>query len=174
MPVVEFKELYKAYREQVEHENQLHNNRIHWLILIQAILFATFGLLMQPLSRFFFEGAGQPVDQHKVSAALFMATALVIISILAIFVAATCFYTLSGSSNAVKEIRKDWNRIMLTEDVKALSDFSPMFPHVSGSGGNSANHSFLRSRNIPVFFIAAWVALMISGSYIFVTMIPSQ
>lgn len=42
----EIRETYNILRSQIQHENELYNQRIIWLITIQALLYATIGLIL--------------------------------------------------------------------------------------------------------------------------------
>lgn len=134
--------LYDRLRSQVEHENELYNQRIVWLITMQAFLFATIGLLLQ----------------SRISATLEWSARLdgliVVISIVGVLVAMISNRILGNARRALDEIGRRWSARINTVPP-SVSDW---FPNVQGVSGGS-RFTLLRSGHLPKVFILAWFAV---------------
>ncbi|NJR13248.1 MAG: hypothetical protein HC779_01805 [Phyllobacteriaceae bacterium] len=138
--------LYKEFRSQVEHENELYNQRMHWQVLIQAILFATLGLIV---SRSLSEG--EVILGNLLSYFIFT------ICLTGMMISLIAFKVLANGRKAIKDVRKVWEATKDSLHPKIKENFL----HPSGGTGASYRGSILRSGYIPLVFIASWVSIFI-------------
>ncbi len=139
----QIRELYARLRSQVEHENNLYNQRIVWLISMQAFLFATVGLLLQ--ARYGKDAI--PANAGTVDAF----TAL--ICVLGLSVAAISGRLLTNARGALAHLGKVWD----THASRMPDELASFYPHVSGGDGKSTSAIWLRSGNLPGLFIVSWI-----------------
>lgn len=90
--------LYDRIRDQVKHENELYNQRIIWLLSMQAFLVATVGLVVQAAH-----------DEHGtfIGGEMFLAMSLVIAST-GILVALVSNNVLTKARNSLDGLEKVW------------------------------------------------------------------
>ena len=132
--------LYDRLRGQVEHENELYNQRIIWLITMQAFLYATVGLLMQ--ARIQDEG-GRWANQIDAFVAL--------VCVLGAIVAGTSNRVLSNSRKSLSDLCRSWDEYRVGQPPELMR----LYPHI---GGGVAHRGYLfRSGNLPIFFAGSWV-----------------
>lgn len=168
--------VYHRYRGQIEHENDLYNQRTHWLIFIQAMLFAAFALLMR--TRF----SGMVIDGviADISAIVGIYVVLAIICLLGIRIGSIATRTLDNAGEALNEIRDMWT--ILHQEVME-EKYRSYFPHVSGGLGTvrirrdkeiigtatfwslgrllELPTTWNRSRLIPFQFQVAWSIILV-------------
>jgi hypothetical protein len=136
--------LYARVRGQIETEIQLYNQRIVWLITMQAFLFATVGLLVQSVVQ---AGAAPWLNQID--------GLLIIVCVIGALVALISDRLLMNARAACTLMSKFW--------ISRVSEFSvdllQYYPHVEGGDGRNRRGTFLRSGLLPKYFVAAWVAV---------------
>lgn len=148
---------YDRLREQVKSENDLYNQRIIWLITMQAFLFATLGLVLQAKLSLNGQGLNFLID-----------AVFVLIAVTGILVALISRRILKGAVEVLDELGELWQERLdgfgLSETERAL------FPFVKGRDDRKpkANHWLLRAGNIPHVFVFAWLCFLVilSVSYI--------
>jgi hypothetical protein len=138
-----FSDFYKRMRDQVEHENTLYNQRIVWLITMQAFLFATLGLLMQA------KVAETTVTSLQINCFRYL------ICFVGLAVALISERILSDARNALKHLRDHWDQASIP------APYEKFFPHVNGGSGKATDRTFRRSRNLPMMFCVVWVIAMV-------------
>lgn len=149
---------YRRFRDQIEHEDTLYNQRILWLIYIQAFLFATLGLLMR----------ARYAENSDAVTVVYMV--IFLIGGLGVFIAVISRRVLDNSGEALDEIREMWTKLVDNEMPEKLKIY---FPHVSGGDGkirtirrdpdpqkNEAKTLF-RSRNLPNVLCYAWALVVL-------------
>ena len=137
---------YRRIRDQYEHENELYNQRIIWLITIQALLYATVGLVLQSLIE-----SGMAVELN------FVHLFILLIAVLGILVALVASRTLTNGRKAQEELRDFWNDVL--PSMPGHKDYGHLFPAVAGGTVKSPRHgSIFRSGNLPLYFILSWIA----------------
>lgn len=133
---------YTRLRSQVEHENNIYNQRIVWLITIQAFLYATVGLLFQA-----------KVDDHCDKYAVEIEWFTGLVCFIGMYVALISHKILTDARNALQHLRKIWNK-QSANIPPSMADF---YPHISGGDGKATTAFFLRSRNLPLLFALSWL-----------------
>lgn len=136
--------LYARARGQIETELQLYNQRIVWLITMQAFLFATVGLLVQAMI--------QPAAQESADR---LNGLLIIVCVVGIVVALISDRLLTNARIACRAMSKFW--------ASRVSEFSvdllQYYPHPEGGDGRNKRAVLLRSGLLPKYFALAWVAV---------------
>ena len=136
--------LYARVRGQIETEIRLYNQRIVWLITMQAFLFATIGLLVQSLVQ---PGAMQWIDRID--------GLLVIVCVVGVLVALISDRLLANARAACAVMSRFW--------VSRVSEFSvdllQYYPHVEGGDARNGRGGFLQSGLLPKYFAMAWIAV---------------
>ena len=151
--IKEISDAYDRYREHIQTENGLYNQRIIWLITIQAFLFATIGLLFQ--ARFFENASG-----HE----LVIDLLAFVICILGIAISRISENILGFAREHLKDTRNAWNELLdIWEKDSSVSNMLNQFPHVAGR--LSQPDSMFRSGNLPKFFAFTWIAFIIIVVY---------
>jgi hypothetical protein len=136
------KGLYDRVRGQVEHENELYNQRIIWLITMQAFLYATIGLLMQAKLQPGAEGWANQIDGF-----------IALVCVLGTLVALVCRRLLHNAGAALRAMRARWESVA----KDAPEDVLKYFPHVSGGDGADLRGRLFRSAHLPAFFAVGWL-----------------
>jgi len=139
----QLKGLYDRVRGQVEHENELYNQRIIWLITMQAFLYATIGLLMQAKVEPAGAAWGDQIDA-------FMG----LVCVLGTLVALVCYRLLSTAGKALRLLKRQWNEVSQDAPPEVLK----YFPHASGSQGKDLRGVLFRSGYLPMYFALGWLA----------------
>jgi protein-S-isoprenylcysteine O-methyltransferase Ste14 len=144
--------LYQRLRSQVEHENNLYNQRVVWLITMQAFLFATVGLLFN----------SRVAHPQSMSWERDGFTGLICFS--GIFVSLTAWQILSDARGVLDYLRDFWSDCTMSLDLRLTYPY----PHTSGGGGQGTRRKILRSGNLPIFFALNWVvaAGILLGGYL--------
>lgn len=138
--------LYRRIRDQYEHENDLYNQRIIWLITIQALLYATVGLVLQSLIE-----SGATVKFN------FVHLFILLIAVLGIVVALVASRTLTNGRKAQEELRDFWDEVL--PSMPGQEKYGHLFPAVAGGTGKGPRHdSIFRSGNLPLYFTMSWMA----------------
>lgn len=164
--LTETEKVYARLRAQIVDENELYNQRTHWLIFIEALLFATTGLVFEV----FFTNE---VGGHRT----FIGAFILVIGLLGIYTALVCFRTLNNAGDALTEIRALWDGYV--EATGASSKELLWFPHVAGGTPKGEDQKrgrqslVFRSRFLPLGFVVAWVAILGLFFY-FVFIVPSM
>ena len=134
--------LYTRLRKQVEHENSLYNQRIVWLITMQAFLFASIGFFLQAKVAAGAEKYGPQIDAF---------TALV--CVVGLLVALISWRTLANSRGVLRRLGKVWDK----QAASFPPELDAYYPHISGGDGKSTPAVFLRSGNLPLLFAISWI-----------------
>lgn len=164
---VDWVEIYKIHREQVRDENELYNQRVSWLIWINALLFATVGLLFQSIN--FSEASAVVVN------GLF--AVIIVLAVTGAYLSKICRRLLDNAANTLNEVKKSWNSVR--DDIP--KNAHKYFLHPSGGFGgtrtaaraedvykDSPEETWLRSRYIPDVFVYSWSACIIITIYIWI------
>lgn len=137
---------YRRLRDQYEHENELYNQRIIWLITIQALLYATVGLILQSLIESGFTGG-----------LIFIHGFISLIAVLGIAVALVASRTLKNGRDAQNELKSLWAEGF--SKLPGHEEYAHHFPSVSGGSKlEGRHHDIFRSGNLPLYFILSWIA----------------
>jgi hypothetical protein len=137
------KEIYSMIRAQIEHENQLLDNRVNWLLLSQGFLFVSFTTILTL------------VADKKLPVYLLNAVAIIGIT-LNVF----GFIGLTASMLYIGDLVKFWNRShhLKVNNAKGVQD---EFPPIVGLPKFFIINGGLGSTLTPIVFGTAWVLLMI-------------
>jgi hypothetical protein len=145
--------LYKRFRGQVEHENILYNNRVTWLIALNALLFPAVGLLMQ--------GRIQSQDHNNYSL-IEIDIVLFVVALVGIMVAHTAKKVLRDARDVLDYLRSKWNKMCETDGALAT------YLHPSGGEGIPTRPEvWFRSGNLPNVFLFAWGVLLLLSLVMF-------
>jgi|SRR5271165_455210 len=175
---------YKIFRDYVEHEGVLINNRLSWNFTIQSFLFATYGICLQKLLT---HGQDQEVAAIRTLLTRFT---YYLIPTVGLLVAALSLLGTWAARKAIRQLERDWNWIFLRvpnhpptgdsplkriwrvlkqrgdrtyeEAVKrALREARPFLPKLTGGGDPTAHFwGFWAPLVVPVVFLAAWLTLL--------------
>ena len=140
---------YEKIREQVRSEDSLYNQRIIWLISMQAFLFATLGLILQAYL----------TEEINRSSPL-LTGSFILIALTGILVAMVANQVLANGRNALNSLRDQWD-----EFAKGLSkDLAELIPHPRGRHTKSARGSIwsrgVSSGNLPLIFALVWLGFL--------------
>jgi hypothetical protein len=144
---------YKIFRDYVEHEDGLINNRLMWNITIQGFLFATYGFSVQKLAEVQASNGTESIGGTGVFALRWL---IIILPILGSFVSYYSWRGVRAAQKAIGRLEDTWTTITKPPD-------GPRLPGLTG-GGDEANHTegFLAPKVFPWIFVVAWVLLLIS------------
>lgn len=180
---------YARLRAQVEHENILYDQRMMWLVTLQAILFATMGFVIAGfLSEDVFNlESGLPQNAIILPVLIFVA----LICFAGIYTGMACRKTLRQAVQVGQEIDDLWRtqrrrvfefeQMHLRASNMTYEDAMMMFPHPRGGskldGGEerldrTKSSDFYRSRRIPLVFVYIWgvsLAVVLAGIVLIVT-----
>ncbi|MEP3275321.1 MAG: hypothetical protein ABJN26_06115 [Stappiaceae bacterium] len=142
---------YYRFRSQIEHENNLYNQRILWLIYIQALLFATLGLMTRARV---YESASEGI--------LAVDLMIIVICFLGAFIGMIGRRIVDNAGVALDEIRIEWSKII--NDIPEVH--RRFYLHVAGGLGSvrtekneKGDKTIFRSRNLPISFVVAWTVI---------------
>lgn len=142
---------WKRVRGQIEHEDDLINQRITWLITTNAFLFAAFFLSQKKDS----------VDSF-LSLAKYFSVAIPIIGIL---FSVTYLTAIDAAMSQIKLINEWWKERKKSDPRNYKDDaddeFNLRHPQLIGtSSGERFDHNFMISKVIPSGMIFAWVVII--------------
>lgn len=164
---------YTRLRAQVEHENILYDQRMMWLVTLQAILFATMGFVIAGfLSKDVFDlESGLPQNAIIVPVLIFVG----LICFAGIYAGMACRKTLRQAVQVTEEIDDMWRaqrrkifefeQMHLRGPNMTYEDAIGMFPHPRGGWksddvdeqlNRTKKNDFYRSRYIPLVFVYIW------------------
>jgi magnesium-transporting ATPase (P-type) len=130
---------YNQFRGQVEHENELFNHRLNWLILMQTILVASLAVL--------FEAAFSQDFGYR-SGAIGL---LFVVCLLGMLISIVCYVALQRANAALDHLREEWREI--GENIKV--------PHPSGAKGGASKTRVFKSTYLPLYFFTAWISAIV-------------
>ncbi len=143
-----YERLYDRIRAQVSDENNLYNQRIIWLITMQAFLFATVGLILRG-----------SISSDDAGESLFLKAVYLIIAGTGILVALICYRILGNAREALDSLEDSWNEHLL----QMPSGIRHLFPHPRGrvvmrrpQSSGSPPRKLLGSGNLPLVFVLVW------------------
>ncbi|KGJ04384.1 hypothetical protein SAMN04487972_11319 [Paracoccus halophilus] len=145
----EAEKVYHLIRERVRSEDRLYNQRITWLISLQAALFASFGLILRV------DTDGGALDSEGLRRAIFLMVALT-----GIFVALISHGVLTNGQKAMDELKTRWDEYAAKLDKRTQD----IFPHPRGRDGEGltnaiANRGF-STATLPVLFMVIWAGFI--------------
>jgi len=153
-------EHYKIYRDYIEHEDGLINNRNVWNINIQGFLFATYGLSVQKLAEI------QVTHPEVTDIGIGRQALEVVIFLLPVFgcvVSLHCFLGVLAAQKAIAQLADEWEN---EASVKYPSG-SPKLPGIKGGGVLKAHKWGLTAPKwFPITCMATWI-LLVLGYLIF-------
>ncbi|APE44919.1 hypothetical protein BOO69_17020 [Sulfitobacter alexandrii] len=140
---------YDRIREQVRSEDTLYNQRIIWLISMQAFLFATLGLILQAY-------LSNEINQSSP----LLTGSFVLISITGILVAMVSNRVLSNGRVALNGLRDAWDDFAEGLGPETLA----LLPHPRGKHEKSARQNIwsrgISSGNLPAIFAFVWLCFL--------------
>jgi len=146
---------YDRMREQVRTENDLYNQRIIWLVSMNAFLFATVGLILQAK---FNGGAGKSVTAAFTVEDV-LDVFLIVFSIVGGLVSCIAQGLLHGANKARNQVGRMWDDY--TSGIEAAARRAG-YPHVlGGRDGKNKTNKFQNSDNLPWLFVATWVVFAV-------------
>src|SRR5713226_5962825 len=148
---------YKLFREYVEHEDGLINNRLLWNINIQGFLFATYGFSVQKLAEI----------QAHIGPETIGANAMYwFMGVLPVFGAVISYFSYKGvvaAQYAIDTLNRRWKGIMDADENK---DYKAMLPELIGGGDKKAHGwGFLAPKLFPWIVVGAWAVVLLSYGY---------
>ena len=144
--IADLENLYSHWREQINAENVLYNQRIIWLITIQAFLYATVGLLFR---------ARYETDPSSIS---FVVDGIILVVCgLGLAISLMSRQLLTNARTALEHLREGWAKI--AEKHQMSGDAIGLFPHISGGDGKPGKSArwYLQSGRLPTLFTIAWL-----------------
>jgi hypothetical protein len=139
---------WELARNVIEHEDNLINHRLTWLITIQGFLFAAFAVVAKDL----FDSTHGRETMLRVT---LYATAF-----LGIASAYIVWNTIRTAFIYMRCITEWWNQNF---DSRQVIQGQP-YPPLRGTRGNmSTLRKWLHTHNLPLLFIAIWAVLLVSG-----------
>ena len=141
-------EQYKLFREYVEHEDTLIDNRLSWSINIQGFLFLTYGYSVHKLA-----------ELHKESMDAKLGPLYILIVVLPIMGAVIGAFSVAGvraAANAIGRLKIRWDGIVAEHPEKLF------LQELTGGGDEKAHGMGLRApRWFPWIFVIAWALLLL-------------
>lgn len=134
------KELYEMLRKQIEHEDNLVNHRLNWLLFSQGFLFLAFVTLLtvdKPLS-------------HKT-------IALCLIAFFGFFVSLFTFLSIFAAFKSLKRLRQTWAHPNQSDEK--LRRLAIGFPQITWVGKWYANATNAAG-GIPMLIMVMWALLI--------------
>ena len=101
-------ELYKIFRDYVEHEDTLVNNRLLWNINIQGFLFATYGFTIQKLAEV------QAIRNQEIvvgTGTVAMRCLIVFLPVLGISISYLSWKGVKAAQNAIARLEGEWDAV---------------------------------------------------------------
>jgi hypothetical protein len=161
-------DLYKAYRQYLDHEHNLINHRLSWNFTIQGFLFTSYAFV-----------ANKAADVRVALAQSTMVRAdllkaplhdlqilLLVIGVVGIAVSFFIHYSVTGAVRAMNKLTQRWSKENFPGGTVLLSDAaaSAGLPEISGGGDPEALALGFRAPAILSFvFMAAWATLIADG-----------
>lgn len=161
--------VYKAYRDYEEHENTLLNQRVTWLITMQAVTLATFGFSIQKQyelaqkirelwSHLPVPDSAKVVSYVPPELEVYDVRFAVLLTGLALVGMASAITSLIGiiaAKTAQEELRERWRKHH-SETAQILK-----LPNIAGGGSPRAErHGATFASAIPCFFFAIWAGAL--------------
>lgn len=146
-------ELYRTIREQIQHEDNLVNHRLTWVLLSQGFLFTLYYTLFNTILEDF--------KTFKILLFLLIAIAVsgIILSILGVL-------SIKGAFRAIQHLREFWYSEYKEEGISGTKNFNnknskknpnKQFPDISYNGGKMSLFSSAKaSVGIPYTIIFIW------------------
>lgn len=125
--------LYNLIRQQVDAENTLYNQRIHWLILMQSFLFATLGILV--------EGSVQK-ENGKIDGLIL--AFIILVALVGIGVSLICWRLLTNAVSVIENVREIWDRRTRSASPEIDCLVCTFEPHPVGGKGEMKHDYVLR------------------------------
>lgn len=135
---------YDKVREQIRSENELYNQRIIWLITMQAFLFATLGLILQ----------AKYSTSPGLRDAIFYVS-FILIPLTGVYVGLACYRMLGQARDNLDALGKLWDvKSVDLADAKEIS----FYPHPKGLNEpiRKRDLSPVRAAYIPLIFVFVW------------------
>ena len=151
-------EIYKIYRDYVEHEDALIHHRTTSLITIQSFLIATFGFAYQKsyeiaeklLSR---DTSVKPATLGNITDEYNLF--LLILAIVGLGTSIIAWRSIVAATKAIKGLKEKWNNLKFQNPVNHL-------PGLTGGGDEKVTEAGLSlSIRAPQLFIALWVLIIL-------------
>lgn len=164
-------EHFKIFRDYVEHEDGLINNRLTWNTTIQAFLFTVYGFSVQKLA----DIHAKPGTQDITEKALFWLT-----FVLPVFGGGISYLTYKGvmaAQRAIENLEQQWDEIVKCEYP---TENPGLLPKLIGGGSTKVaafhdelhaselkrhhvvvNWGFTAPKRFPRFFEVAWALLFL-------------
>ncbi len=144
-------EHYRLFRDYIQHEDDLINNRLLWNINVQGFLFATFGLAVQRIYE-----AAQPAP-----APVLLHAIITILPVFGISVSTLSLVSVRAAEEAIQSLRGHWEKILVN-----YPEAKPYLPGIIGGGLDSSHKSGLRAPFVvPIVFMAAWFFLLVASTW---------
>jgi hypothetical protein len=138
---------YKIFRDYVQHEDSLINNRALWNINIQGFLFGSYAFTVQKLAEIQAENGAFP---------FILPLLIIMIPCVGLAVSTTSWVGIRAAQRSIARLKSDWE----TEQAQHYQAESRKLPGLTG-GGDERNHrhGFWAPSVFPLVFVAAWVIL---------------
>lgn len=156
-----FHDLYTKYRDYIQHEDYLINQRITWLISIQSFLIATFGFSYQkkfeilslniskvePLKDTQLEKFNDLISKYD--------TFLIILTIIGIAVSIIALLSTNAAHSAIDVLSSEWKKISPDNGLE--------LPGIIGGGSKKAHrYGKVLAELLPWFFLGIWLFVLLS------------
>lgn len=148
-------DLYRLYRSQEEHENDLINHRTTWLVTIQSVLIATFGFSFQK----FYEIAKSSNALVQESITLRYEVFLMVLCVIGLSSCIFAYLSVKAGSDAQIKVRKEWSLLRLKMPDVGL-------PPLAGGGHDLNDPDRMKgnifSRAIVFIFSILWILIILA------------
>lgn len=139
------KEMFEIIREQIRHEDGLINQRLNWLLLSQAFLFAAFTTIITNDKEMNFVN---PVVQAWIPFGIALAGTILNIS---------SFVGLRTAYASLKNLRETWFEV--NGEGKDGEKLKNGFPQITWVGGNIFQRAIATSTTTPWIVFSVWILL---------------
>ena len=140
------KSLYELLRKQLEHEDNLINHRLNWLLLSQGFLFVAYSTILT-------------TDNLNPTQKVWP---LRILILFAVVVSALTCSSIWAAFRAIQELRACWLRSNKAESKEEREKLETDFPPIVWDGCTRSSRlarGEYAAVGIPIFVILAWIAL---------------
>lgn len=160
---------YTAFRNYVQHEDNLTNNRLNWNFTIQGFLFLSWAYCLQKISDLNIayynpnKGLSQSAKDGLQLTLKQVQAAEKLIGLMGFFVSLAILVATIAAQRALFAIEKKWHDGVGWEyqsKVDKSDTHGRDLPGLFGGGSSLAKWLGLSPVLIPLFFLAAWVLLL--------------
>jgi hypothetical protein len=149
---------YKIFRDYIEHEDSLINERLLWNITIQGALMAAYGFSIQKLADVV-GAAGATPSAAATSEATGLHRLIMLLPFIGGPISLLSWTGVLAAQTAIRRLEATWVNVAEKEHPPG----PPTLPGIVGGGGGETHGWGLIAPNLfPWLFVLAWVALAVN------------